>query len=205
MLPSLFPVKCSFLLWSDNDRHREFVSCFVSLFCNNFTVKCCSQLTLCVWPYDCPLCFDYCSFCRKLWNQKVWAFQLCSSFSRLFMATWISVWVLISAYYFLSPANFYIVFLFSASVITFSFSLFFSRSSLLPAPSTVLPLSLSLVAVFLSASFLPAPFFSTQTKPRASQVRLTALGSVCHCAACPSSFPTVLLWRSGSSLEVFLL
>lgn len=105
-----FPVKCSFLLWSDNDRHQEFVSCFVSLFCDNFTIKCCSQLTLCVRPYDCPLCFDYCSFCRKLWNRKVWAFQLCSSFSRLFMATWISVWVLISAYYFLSLAIFILSF-----------------------------------------------------------------------------------------------
>lgn len=114
----------------------------------------------------------------SLCNKKVWVFQLCSSFLRLFMATWISIWVLISAYYFLSVANFfYIVFLFSASVIQFSFFLCsFSRSSLLPtAPVLCSPplSSLSSTAVLLSAPFLVSSFFRTQTEP--GQVCASAL------------------------------
>lgn len=105
----------------------------------------------------CPLCFDYCRFVGSFGIRKCEASNValpCHDCSWPLE----SIWVLISAHYFLSPANFYVVFLFSASVITFSFSLFFSRSSLLPAPPYCAP-SLPLFSGCLSPCSLPSCSF----------------------------------------------
>ena len=51
-------------------------------------------------------CLDYCSLEVKLWNWKVWVFQLCSfSWSfLLFWVPWVAIWILGSACRFLQLA-----------------------------------------------------------------------------------------------------
>ena len=48
--------------------------------------------------------------CTKFWNWKVWVFQFCSSFSRLFWLFWVpwaSIWMLGSTYIFYKAVSWY--------------------------------------------------------------------------------------------------